>query len=337
MNSLISHNAKKLELHYFFNDSSHSLDAIIRNKCEYELLAIIKEVTNILDVELDIESEALLEGGLKDIWKFLGKNSGQIAIIISIVALILSRVPLENKEIRKLKIENEKLEQIERQLNIERLKKELGKSESSQETNISIEEAVEILNENIKIKKHKSNFYFSIKGSYKVTHISTTTYTENDEKIEEYFIEKPQFEEFILETDDLPLKTDDTAVIEIISPVLKKGKFKWKGIYNKTGSTIDFSMKDKKFKQDVLESNVPFKNGTCIDCVLEINQKIDESGEIKEYGYSVVTVLRIHDEKIVKETPQGKKYRQQKDADEKQYRLFVDNQENIITSNKNKK
>lgn len=327
MNSLISHNAKKLELHYFFNDSSHSLDAIIRNKCEYELLAIIKEVTTILNVELDIESEALLEGGLKDVWKFLGKNSGQIAIIISIVALILSRVPLENKEFKRLQIENEKLEQIERQLNIEKLKQELDKSESSEEVNINIEEVVEIFDENIKIKKHKSNFYFSIKKSFKVTHISTTTYTENNEKINEYFIEKPKFDDFILESDNLPIKIDDNAAIEIISPVLKKGKYKWKGIYNKTNSTIDFSMKDKDFKQDVIESNVPFKNGTCIDCILEINQKIDESGEIKQYGYSVATVLRVHDEKVVVETLQGKKYRQQKDADKRQYKLYPDNDE----------
>jgi hypothetical protein len=327
MNSLISHNAKKLELHYFFNDSSHSLDAIIRNKCEYELLAIIKEVTTILNVELDIESEALLEGGLKDVWKFLGKNSGQIAIIISIVAMILSRVPLENKELKKLQIENEKLEQIERQLNIEKLKQELDKSESSEEININIEEVVEIFDENIKIKKHKSNFYFSIKKSFKVTHISTTTYTENNEKINEYFIEKPQFDDFILESDNLPIRIDDNAVIEIISPVLKKGKYKWKGIYNKTFNTIDFSMKDKDFKQDVIESNVPFKNGTCIDCILEINQKIDESGEIMEYGYSVATVLRVHDEKVVVETLQGKKYRQQKDADKRQYKLYPDNDE----------
>jgi hypothetical protein len=325
MNSLISYNAKKLELHYFFNDNSHSLDAIIRNKCEYELLAIIKEVSSILNIELDIESEALHEGGLKDVWKFLGKNSGQIAIIISIIALILSRIPLENKELEKLQIQTEKLEQIERQLNIEKLKNELVKSESSDEVNVNIEEVVEILDDNIKIKKHKSNFYFSIKRSFKVTHISTTTYTEDNEKINEYFIEKPHFDDFILESDDLPIKIDDTAIIEIISPVLKKGKYKWKGIYNKTSGPIDFSMKDKDFKQEVIESNIPFKNGTCIDCVLEINQRIDETGEINEYGYSVATVLRVHDEKVVVETLQGKKYRQQKDADKNQLKLYTDN------------
>lgn len=326
MNSLISYNAKKLELHYFFNDSSHSLDAIIRNKCEYELLAIIKEISTILNVEFDIESEALTEGGLKEIWKFLGKNSGQIAIVISIIALILSRVPTGNKELERLQIDNAKLEQIERQLSIEKLKQELDKSETTEEVDINIQEVVEILDENIKIKKHKSNFYFSIKKSFKVTHISTTTYTENNEIIHEYFIEKPQFDNFILESDYLPIRIDDTAIIEIISPVLKKGKYKWKGIYNKTGSTIDFSMKDKEFKQDVIESNVPFKNGTCIDCVLEINQKLDESGDIKEYGYSVVTVLRVHDEKVAIETPQGKKYRQQKEADKRQYKLYADNE-----------
>ena len=36
--------AEKLELHYFFEDESHFMNAFIRNKCEADLLAIAKEV-----------------------------------------------------------------------------------------------------------------------------------------------------------------------------------------------------------------------------------------------------------------------------------------------------
>jgi len=32
--------ASKLELHYYFSDESHSMNAIARNKCEHELLCL---------------------------------------------------------------------------------------------------------------------------------------------------------------------------------------------------------------------------------------------------------------------------------------------------------
>lgn len=62
--------ANKIELHYFFRDETHTMNAFVRNECEKELLTIIKEVILSLDIEVDIESEAFKEGGLKEIWKF---------------------------------------------------------------------------------------------------------------------------------------------------------------------------------------------------------------------------------------------------------------------------
>ena len=43
MNKELLYKASKMELHYFFSDRSHQMDAFIRNRCETELLAIIKE------------------------------------------------------------------------------------------------------------------------------------------------------------------------------------------------------------------------------------------------------------------------------------------------------
>jgi hypothetical protein len=70
--------ANKIELHYFFRDETHTMNAFVRNECEKELLTIFKEVILSLDIEVDVESEAFKEGGLKEIWKFLGKNGVQI-------------------------------------------------------------------------------------------------------------------------------------------------------------------------------------------------------------------------------------------------------------------
>ena len=65
--------ATKFELHYFLSNDIHSIDAILRNKCEAELLAIVYEAISIMGLDVTIEAEALQEGGSKrimeDAWR----------------------------------------------------------------------------------------------------------------------------------------------------------------------------------------------------------------------------------------------------------------------------
>ena len=56
-----------IELHYWFNDDSHTMNAIVFNKCEYEFLGIVKEIAQKLKIELDVETEPLQEGGLRTV------------------------------------------------------------------------------------------------------------------------------------------------------------------------------------------------------------------------------------------------------------------------------
>ena len=80
----------KLELHYWFNDNSHSMDACILNNCERELLGLIVEVANILNVEIIIESEALGEGGLRQIFKVIKKNEKKNAVITTAIIVAIA-------------------------------------------------------------------------------------------------------------------------------------------------------------------------------------------------------------------------------------------------------
>ena len=41
-------NWNTIELHYWFNDESHTMNAIVLNKCEYEFLGIAKEIAQTL-------------------------------------------------------------------------------------------------------------------------------------------------------------------------------------------------------------------------------------------------------------------------------------------------
>jgi hypothetical protein len=73
---------EKLELHYYLNNGSHSMDALVRNKREAEILAIIQEISTVLSLPVNIESEAFREGGLKEIWRFVGKHNGTTDVFL---------------------------------------------------------------------------------------------------------------------------------------------------------------------------------------------------------------------------------------------------------------
>ena len=56
----------KLEIHYYLIDNSHSINAFVRNKAEKDLLDALRKIGELLNSELEIETEAYQEGGLKE-------------------------------------------------------------------------------------------------------------------------------------------------------------------------------------------------------------------------------------------------------------------------------
>ena len=294
------------------------MNAFIRNECEKELLTIFKEVILSLDIEIDIESEAFKEGGLKEIWKFLGKNGVQITLALTVFGLILSRIPVENKELVKLQIENLELDNEIKRQELKKIKNEVKTEEELTEK--VIERVLEILDKDYKIVWHKSNFYKKLNFYPKVTKLTTQRLNERNEPVEnERTVERNQFGNFILRSDTFPPNIDEEAVIDIISPVLKKGNFNWKGFYK--GDIINFEMKDQTFKNSVLNKEIEFINGTAIKCVLHQNRKIDETGLVKVVQNKVMTVFEIITGDNYVATEQGKKYKRDKDLKNDQLKL----------------
>ena len=123
-----------------------------------------------------------------------------------------------------------------------------------------------------------------------------------------------------LASDELEPKQIDEAIIEIVSPVLKKGKYKWTGIYN--GEVIQFVLKSNEFKTLVQTGQVSFKNGTSMKCQLIVKRKLDAEGNEKITGYEVPFVEATFENNSPIETPEGKRKRQQKEADDRQLKLF---------------
>jgi len=314
----MNNQTNKIELHYFFCDETHTMNAFVRNECEKELLTIFKEVIQSFDIEVDVESEAFKEGGLKEIWSFLGKNGVQLTLIATVFGLVLSRIPLENKELVKLQIENlELVNEIKRQ-ELKKIKNEIRNEDEI--TNEIVDSAVEILNSDYKIIWHKSNFYKKLNYYPKVTKLTTQRLNEQNEPIEnEKTVEREYFSKFILHSDTFPPSIDEEAVIDIISPVLKKGNFSWKGFYK--GDIINFEMNDQSFKNSVLNKEIEFINGTAIKCVLHQNRKIDEVGLIKIIQNKVLTVIEIITGNNYVATEQGKKFKRDKESKNDQLKL----------------
>lgn len=294
-----------LELHYHLRDNSHAMSAVVRNRSEAEALAVCLHIAAELGIPLQLESSAFAEGGLREIWQFIGQNNAQLSLLLAVIVLAFSRIPTSDSEMDALNKEVAKATIQEKRLNIEKLQRELSEGSPKQET---IAATARTFEHDLKVVTRRSNFYRGLLDYDKVTAIGFTPVPDPSIKpSEEHTVQRHDFAKFVLPTDKLPVEVVDEARIEIIAPVLKDGTYLWKGLYD--GLPISFSMLDQEFKTSVIRREVSFVNGSTIDCVLNIHRKFDEVGDINVTGYSVATVLAKSDGIASEETVQGKRYR----------------------------
>lgn len=303
----MSENSQKqrLGIHYYFDDDSHSMNAFIRNQMEKNYLDIITEIARILGAEVKIESQAREEGGVKE----------NIIIILLAGNLLSYFAPSINDIVTYYATggyERDRLENRLKELQIERYK--IENEVEKQKLQDLIKNKSKELYESQKIRRSFSNFYKKAKQYEKLTQIGY-----KGSKDDEIIIKRDEFGYFVLDTSS-DIEIDDGASIEIISPVLKEGKFKWKGIYK--GEKIDFSMGDYGFKQSVIEKKHNFENGSTIISRLAIKNTFDEFGEkTKNTSYSVEKVYKIMKDDIAIKTNAGYK-KDKKIAESKQGILF---------------
>jgi hypothetical protein len=310
----------KVALHYYFDDDSHLMDAVVRHRCEGEIIKIVGEISNALHIQFNPQTEAYVEGGLKEIWSFAKNNPYILGVLTGVLINVLSNQINIDRELINLQKESLKLDIQEKKLNIFRLKKEIESGDYKIVSSIS-ENLIFILNNDYRVIRSRSDFYKNLYSYPKISKISSQQLDFNNHPISDpEVVEREQFENFILSTDELPPEIDENATIEVIAPVLKKGKYKWKGIYNCI--PIDFYMKDKEFKQSIFRQEVLFANGISLQCVLEISRRMNEAGEIYISNYSVLTVVSYKLGNDIKETIQGKKYFKSKDYKDKLQKLF---------------
>lgn len=286
---------EKFELHYYLKEDVHSMDAFVKNKAEAEVLKIFKEVSSILDLDLDFEVEALGEGGIKEFFKILNKKKnrkkirkalGYLGVILTtVITTKLSDMTTSDSELDDLTKDKLKLE-------IKKLQQELDEEDNKNNQSVIIQNITVLLLNSDKVKFHRSKFYSQLIEEQKIEKLSVTELNGKYEPLhEEKFVERPSFNDFVIETVEIDPEYIEDAVIEIISPVLVQRKMKWKGMHNDT--PINFYMMDGSFKNQVLSGEISFTNGTSIRGTIKHEKAMDDNGEIKIISSDVDDVMDV--------------------------------------------
>ena len=308
----------KLELRYYFNDKSNYMDAMIKHRSEKEVLSLVRTLADMLDIKMTVYCESFAQQeGFREIWSVAGENSRLTSVLLNLFMQVWTRPSLlvGGQPVVDRSVTDEEKMQREIALLRSNLRKKMP--------GITVtRELVELLSASPRFCKCKSNFYEAVRGYPKVTKFTLRELNENNRsRSGSLEVKREQFDYYILRSDELPSVKDNKATIEIISPVLKDARYRWKGIYNKGGETIDFYMCDEDFKKDMFDEKIAFKSGMCIDCVLEIQRKMSELGEVVNISYTVETVIRTRFDKMEIITPQGKRHLRKLEAEKKQLTL----------------
>jgi len=321
-NEALNTGSNCIEVQYFFEEQTHLMDALVQNKCEYELLALIREVASRLRLRITIETAPLAEKGFRRRFKIaLKKDHKAAAAAITIATTALAAViaaPLAaaaGDEARKLieqlpdtpefsNIENKRM-----QLQVEKLRQQMLASCANIDTS------------NI-IKKRRSNFFELLNRYPRISQVRFTALNELRATVtQEKLLTRQDFDTFILTTNVLEPEEIDDIDIEIISPVLKKSSYKWTGMYQ--GRPRSFTMQSKEFKRLVQSGKVLFKNGTSINCQLTIQKKMNNEGTERITGIFINRVNHYFENDKPVETVEGKKQKKQPEPEITQLALFM--------------
>lgn len=320
-NSDLYHTISKLQLHYWFSDKKHAMDALVHNKCERELLELTKALAKVCAVTVNMEVEYNNKGGLKT-WLTLSAKTpkktpaSKVAVVNMLMASCMATANQTSI--------GEVLQQL---LNSLTNDKELNKAEREQRKQMLNHLKAEAANYIVKldqhplIKKRRSNFYDLLRKYQKIQSISIAL-TDDTKKIvtEEQVLLRDHFKNFLLSSATVAPQEIEQAQIEIISPVLVKGRHKWKGNYN--GVPISFVMKSDDFMEMVQSGKVEFKSGSTIVCTLEIEKKISSTGAERITGYNIIHVSSYSENGKTIVTTEEKHKQKQQAVSKRQLDLF---------------
>jgi hypothetical protein len=311
-------NICQFAIHYIFTDDEHVMDAYRFNKCEYNLLGIIQELSRLIGVKVEVEVEPLAEGSLWSRLKLSTKDKKLIKLnLISGVLLSIMTQPVSAPL---GKIADSAVEYIINGSYIHNLKKEkerlLLEKEIRELRDDSVEHAT--LNTQNKLRRKVSNFYAEAQNDRRISSIGFISSA--GDSTDERRVNRSAFDAYIIKDTMEDEEVVTNVRIDILAPVLRKRKIKWQGVYNL--SYIHFKLCDIEFKKSVLKGDVDFTGGTYIICDLRICTSVDNEGETKISGYEVLAVHSCGKDDHAPVETESERKRKQKNAIENSPTLF---------------
>ena len=322
-------NSNTVELHYYFTDQEHRIDAFVQNRCEHELLTLMKELTKYFEFEFLIETELTQSGGIRKFFKIKPNNLSKkdkkqidVAVRTAICTALITSFLINPLSIPVTKIVSNLMDRIFEDKELAEIEKEKAKEElkSLKLDNIKKQQEIE---SNAQLRISRSNFY-EILNEYE--RLDSVEFLEEDEQKNRAIVYQriPQidFEKYIIQQDTLEDEIVENAMVAIVSPVLSKNtkNIKWRGYYN--GELIPLIMKSEEFVTSVDEGLIEFKNGFIINCNLRIEREKKKDDDEKRRYIITEVISYIINEKVF-ETMEGKRYKQtKKDEADTQYLPF---------------
>lgn len=292
-----------VKLHYITIDDEHFIDATNENKCTTEFLHFANIIADVFDCELKIEAVAIAEGGFERIWSVICKNENKKGIVTStIIGTVIATVLASGITGGCNRI----IDYITKDRELTELQKE--------DLRLSIELKRKALSENTRLAKRQSNFYENMSKDERISAIELSSTKSDNGIFSTTKVDRNEFSNFILTSNELETVTVEHAIIEIISPVIQKGTYQvWRGRYE--GNIIKFHMRSSEFMLKVYCGEIEFKNGFTINCNLLLFRRMNESGEVYIYKQDVTLVHSYYVNDNPVETSEGKRFRQKKEID----------------------
>jgi hypothetical protein len=290
----------EFRIHYHLVDDKHQMDALVRNQCETEVLATVIEVARTLGISCRVETRAYGEGGLQEFLALVGQYRDQIATLVAVLVPLFgfanwavhikgkNKLTKQQVQLNELVIEKMRLEL--RKMRHEDANGELDSATGSLplEPTPTPEEIASALIGQKRVAVRRSNFYRKLLLSDEVTAVGfARAHAANSP---ESYVERNKFADFIVDVGDLEPTRLEKVPVEIISPVLRAGSNKWRGLLDKRSFTFDLA--DRDFLDAVLSRRVQFQNGTTLLCDMEVLLRENEQGEVETVGH---VVTQVHD------------------------------------------
>lgn len=278
--------AAEIVFHYYLLNDSHEMRAISRNKCEQEMLNVFLEVCEIYGVQAEILSLAREEGGIKDVWRIISSNVGEITAIAAIIALFFSGATyFENRPDE----EKKKLEKCLLKLQIQDLSKKKLKTSNDcdfEEEGVNGEMALKDLENNKKAVVSRSNFFKSLDSERSVEKFGAFGSLIDTG---EFHVKKNEFKSLIIPAPKKEIEPIDYVEISLISPVFRSRKYKWRGLIG--DQVITFKISDRSFNRLVKNQKFAFRNGDVLECSMKIKGDVDYFGD---WGKRDNFVTKVH-------------------------------------------